>query len=500
MNSYRDEILFHQENGIDVNSCLNSMPFCKYVNMSKTFVGPQLRQIRRQNKHTQAEMAQRLGISAAYVNLLENNQRSLSVQVLLALTEAYGVEMRSFVANSEATKLADLRAAVRDPIFGEDAPDLTELRAALDHAPTLVNRFLELHQTQRSLAEQFRRLVGKTGSSDTSFTTPETAIHDFFRTNENHFPDLEASAETLREKLGGTHDDLYALLKRHLRLEHGITCSVQKRSDMPGSLRLFRESDGIVHLSEALDHANRVFQLAHVVGLLEARDAVQAHTASSSITGDAGRARLTVELTNYFAAALVMPYSEFLQLAQATRYDLDRISSGFGVSFEMVCQRLTTLQRDGERGIPFFFVRVDRAGNVSKRFNATTIALAEEGGACPVWDIHGAFQVPSQTLPQFVEMPDGGRFFTLSRTSDRPLVGSRIQERRLVVAIGCDVEQAHHIGYAQRYNMEDKGLFAQIGTSCHVCPRHACAQRAHQPLHIPLTVDANRRGQTRYES
>lgn len=275
---------------------------------------------------------------------------------------------------------------------------------------------------------------------------------------------------------------------------------MQKISDMPGALRLFRETDGIVHLSEALDHPNRVFQLAHVIGLLEARETVQGYVAASGIQADTGRARLTVELTNYFAAALLMPYTEFLTLAEATRYDIDRIILGFGVSFEMVCQRLTTLQRDGQRGIPFFFLRVDRAGNVSKRFNATTITLAEEGGACPVWDIHGAFQVPSQLLPQFVEMPDGGRYFTMSRTSDRPVVGARLQERRLVVAIGCDIDQAHQIGYAQRFNMDDKTLFAHIGTSCHVCPRTACPQRAHQPLHVTLPVDANRRGQTRYES
>ena len=468
--------------------------------MSKTFIGPQLRQLRRQNKHTQAEMAQRLGISPAYVNLLENNQRSLSVQVLMTLTEAYGIDARSLVTTSEATKLADLRAAVRDPSFAEDPPDLTELRAALDHAPTLVNRFLELQKTHRSTTDQLRRIAGQSGADGLRLRTPETAIHDVFRAHENHFAPLEALAETLRVRLGGSHDDMYAVLKRHLRIEHGIDSSVRKLSDMPGAMRLFRQTDAIVHLSEALDHPNRMFQLAHVIGLLEARGIVQGYVEKSYIDDDAGRARLTVELTNYFAAALLMPYTEFIELAESTRYDLDRLSAAFGVSFEMVAQRLTTLQRDGQRGIPFFFLRVDRAGNVSKRFNATTIALAEEGGACPVWDIHGAFQLPGQILPQFVEMPDKGRFFTLSRTSDRPVLGLHARQRRLVVAIGCDVDHAAQIGYAQRFNMDDTSLFASIGTSCHVCPRQACAQRAHQPVHVTLTVDANRRGQTRYES
>ena len=466
--------------------------------MSKTLVGPQLRQLRQQMNHTQAEMARRLGISAAYVNLLENNQRSLSVPVLMKLTEAYGVDWRALVQDTDAAQLADLRSIMRDPVFVGARPDLTELRAAIDHAPRLVERFLQLYQNHRAMVDQLKRLPGTAGNL--TLTTPETAIHDFFRNHGNHFDVLERAAEALRDRIGGSADDMYASLKRHLRVEHGVQASVRSLSEMPDMLRDFDAGARRIFLSEALDHTNRVFQLAHMIGLLEAGDIVADLVARSGLDDGKGGARLRVELTNYFAAAMLMPYAPLLEMAQASAYDIDRIAAAFGVSFEQVCHRLTTLQRDGARGVPFFFLRVDRAGNVTKRFNATGFTLAEEGGACPVWDLHGAFRVPGLIVPQFVELPDGGQFFTISRTTDRPVFSRQTQDRRLVVTIGCTRDHADQIGYARPYNLTDPQLYSPIGLNCHVCPRHSCSQRAHQPLHMHLPLDANRRGQTRYES
>ncbi len=468
--------------------------------MQKTFVGPQLRQLRRDKGETQAQMAKRLGISPTYVNLLEGNQRSLSVQVLVAITEAYGVDWRDLLGDREETRIPDLRAAMKDPVFKGDAPDLQELRAALDHSPRFVSRFLQLYQSHRTMAERINRIADTAQIDQLLAASHEASIHDIFRDQQNYFEDLERAAERVRAQVGGAYDDMYASLKRHLRVAHGIGARVARLSDMPTSLREFRKEDGEVVLSEALDHPNRVFQLAHVVGLLEATEEVS-RLAKRALLDDAdSEARLKVELTNYFAAALLMPYEEIFELAELTRYDIDRISAAFGVTFEQVGQRLTTLQRDGKRGVPLFFLRLDRAGNVTKRFNATPFVLAEQGGACPVWNVHGAFRSPSVILPQLVEVPDGERFFTFSRTTDRPLFSRQTQDRRLVVALGCEIAHADRIGYADSFDFKDKGGFAQIGISCPLCPRQACSQRAHQPLNVRLNVDTNRRGRTRYES
>ena len=468
--------------------------------MRKTLVGPRLRQLRREHGQTQSEMAANLNISPAYVNLLENNQRSLSVQVLMSLTEAYGVDWRDLINDNDVTRLADLRAAVRDPMFPDAPPDLQELRAAIDHAPKLVERFLGLYQSHRAAVERFTSLNAPDGAGSLLDVSPETAIHDFFRSNANHFDDLERAAQQIRAKMTGPSDDIYSQLKARLLDRHAISTAITRISDMPDTLRDYDAGKHHLSLSEALDVPNRVFQMSHVIGLLECAEILDTLLDRSQLQDPAARARCRVELANYFAAALLMPYDQVLHLAEVTQYDVDRIAAAFGVSVEQVCHRLTTLQRDGARGVPMFFLRIDKAGNVTKRFNATEFQLAEKGGACPVWNIHRAFRDPGMIVPQFVEMPDGGQFFTFSRTTDRPVFSRQTLDRRLVITLGCERSDAAKIGYASAFRMDQPNLFAPIGINCHLCPRQACSQRAHQPLHVSLPMDTNRRGNTRYEN
>ncbi|PWR03816.1 XRE family transcriptional regulator [Meridianimarinicoccus roseus] len=468
--------------------------------MEKILVGPQLRQLRLSHGHTQAEMARQLGVSSAYVNLLENNQRSLSVKVLLALGDAYGVDAGQLVKENTTMQLADLRATVRDPIFSGAAPDLTELRAALDHTPKLVECFLQLYQNHHAVLETIRKLSAGDLAVDIQAIRPETAIHNFFRDHANHFPALESAAETARAAIGGPAEDLFASLKRHLKDSFAIDVAVVRLEQMDQTLRLFEQDRGRVSLSEVLDPINRNFQLAHVLALVSCSSLLDELVADSGIVSETGQQRCRVELANYFAAAVLMPYDQIFQMAEATQYDIDRIATHFGVSFEQVSHRLTTLQRKGAQGVPFFFLRTDQAGNVTKRFNATPFTLAEQGGSCPVWNIHGAFSAPDVIIPQFVEMPDAGQFFTVSRTTNRPVISRHAQGRRLVVTLGCERTHVRRIGYAAPFNLDDKSSVAQIGTNCHVCPRRHCAQRAAEPLHVTLPVDANRRGSTRYQS
>ncbi|WP_193369060.1 helix-turn-helix domain-containing protein [Pelagibius marinus] len=468
--------------------------------MRKTLIGPRLRQLRREHKQTQAEMAKALGVSAAYVNLLENNQRSLSVKMLLALSDAYGVDWRDLIKDESSTLLTDLRNAVQDPIFGGSAPDLQELRAAIDHAPRVVGHFLKLYSSHRSALEKMMRLGSERMPDNLLSSSPETIIHDFFRDHANYFDELEQAAEKLRAAEPCDADDVYAMLKGRLYNVHGIEVHTAPVEEMSQALRIYDEADSVVHLSEALDHQNRVFQLAHVLCLVELAEVLESLTAGSGIRSESGLARCHVELANYFAAAFLMPYEPFHAAAERTNYDVDRIAAAFGVSFEQVCHRLTTLQREGAKGVPFFFLRVDKAGNVTKRFNATSFNLAEYGGACPVWNIHTSFRTPGVIVPQFVELPDGERFFTISRTTDRPVFSRDSQDRRLALSLGCELEHAHRLGYAAPFNIADDGLFSPIGINCHLCPRQACSQRAHQPLFTELPIDTKRRGNTRYES
>ena len=347
----------------------------------KTFVGPRLRQLRREHGHTQAEMANRLGVSPAYINLMEHNQRSLSVRVLVGLLESYGVDWQDLVSDNDDKIFDDLRRGVADPIFSDKSPDARELRSAIENPPVFTSQFMKLYGEYRMLVENMMRLGHERMPQELLTTSAETVIHDFFRSNSNFFPELEREAAKLNADLGESVDDIYSALKGRLKDRHGILVKLCRVEELGDALRIYTAEDNEVLLSEGLDHINRVFQLAHLLCFLECDDALE--KVISRLTDDRESVinRCKVEVANYFAAALLMPYDVFLTFATESDYDIDRMAARFGVSFEQVCHRLTTLQREGNKGIPFFFLRVDKAGNVTKRFNSTAFQIAEYGGS-----------------------------------------------------------------------------------------------------------------------
>ena len=468
--------------------------------MQKTFIGPHLRRLRLERNETQAAMARALGISASYVNLLENNERSVSVQVMLRLFDAYGVDWRDIADEVGTGHLADLRAVIQDPLFADTRPDLAQMRAAMVHSPGLVQAFLSLHRAWAATTDQ---LLSLTESDRLEMpaqinTSPEAAVHNVFRRQKNHFRELEEAAERFWAGAAPDRDEVYASLKARLRDGPGVTVRLAQVQDLPGTLRQYDEARREIMLSEALDHTNRIFQLVHMAGLLEQRDLLDTLIRRSGISDARGQGRLRVELANYFAAAVLMPYDAYLAEARATKYDLDHIAIRFGVSYEQACHRATTLQREGAQGVPFFFLRIDKGGNVTKRFNATGFHLAEYGGACPRLDVHTSFRTPGRIVPQFVEMPDRSQFFVFSRTVDRPTWARHAQDNRLAVAMGCAIEHVAGIGYAEGFSMRGAPM-TPIGINCRICPRANCDQRAHHAAILTQPVDERRRGTTRYD-
>lgn len=463
--------------------------------MSKVFIGPKLRQLRNAHNHTQAKLAKRIGVSAAYVNLLENNQRNLTVKVLMALTDLYGVSAQDLAQETDANDLSSLRLMVRDPIFTAQEPDLTQLRAALTHAPQFVERFRDLYQDYQRLADHIQANM----SDDTlgaAQSGGEAGIYDFFKRNRNHFPNLEQIAQGIRTQLACPQDELYHTLKTFLHQQHGITCQLRKLSDMGNTLMNFDDANKTASLSEALDAPNRIFQLAYILAQLEAKHALLHYDIKHQNSKD----RLINELLNYIAAAIIMPYEAFLDIAKLSRYDIDRLAAAFGVTFEQAAHRLTTLNGSGQQGIPFFFIRLDRAGNVTKRINPLNSALADFGGRCPVWNIHSAFQNPHVVIPQLIELPDGTQYASLARTTDRSVYSRQTQDRRLVAVLGCDIRLAKDITYFDGLDAQERIKPVQIGLTCQTCPQHGCTQRAHNPVHMRLNFDPHRRGATRYEN
>ncbi|MCU4652808.1 short-chain fatty acyl-CoA regulator family protein [Roseibacterium sp. SDUM158016] len=468
--------------------------------MLKTFIGPRLRRLRLEQGQTQADMGRALGISTSYVNLLEKNERSVSVPVLLKLFEVYGVDWRDIAEDDDTSVLADLRAVLQDTLFDGDRPDLPQLRAAQIHSPDLVSAFLKLHGAWLAASDQLMTMAAGGDANGALLTTsPEAAVHNYFRRHHNHFEALEGAAERFWDGRNVAPDDVYAEVKTLLRDRLGLRVRLVRIDEMPDTLRQYDEDRREVLLSEALDHPNRVFQLVHVAGLIENRALFDGLLAQSNIPDAHGLARCRVELANYFAAAVLMPYGPYLAEALATKYDFDHLATRFGVSFEQACHRATTLQRSGAQGVPFFFLRIDKAGNVTKRFNATDFHLAEYGGACPRLDVHTSFRTPGRIVPQFVEMPDTSQFFVFARTVDRPSVTRHAQDVRLAVAMGCAVEHVGQIGYAEDLRAGQSHP-VPIGINCRICPRVNCDQRAHNAMVLTEPLDERRRGTTRYAS
>ena len=464
----------------------------------KTFIGPRLRRLRREKNQTQAQMAKALGISVSYVNMLEKNERSVSVPVLLQLFQTYGVDWREIADEDEAATLANLRSAFQDPLFENHIPDLTQLRALMSDAPDVTKSFLKLLTVYRSATD---RLLSLTNASETDLrlllASPESIVHDFFRQHRNHFSELEEAAENFWRDERPQSDDLYASLKSYLFDHHGLTTRVVPVTDMHDTLRQYFEERKEIHLSAGLDHPNRTFQLAHTLGLVEKSDIIEELLSRLNIDDEAGLNRCKVELANYFAAALIMPYDAFLEEALEYKYDFAHLSLRFGVSFEQACHRATTLQREGAEGVPFFFLRIDKAGNVTKRFNSTGFNLAEYGGACPRLNLHTSFRNPGTIVPQLVEMPDEGRFFVFARTVNRPKFTRHSLDKRLVVAMGCSIDNLEQIGYSETLRNTPQ-QFTEIGINCRICPRANCDQRAHNAILLNEPVDVMRKGTTRY--
>ncbi len=468
------------------------------MKQEKVFIGPKLRALRQERGLTQADFAGLLGVSASYINLIEKNQRNASLKLLISLSDTLGIDWRQLTHSDTKLAIADLRQLTNHPAFGPAVPDIEELRAAIEHAPNLVDGLFNIFKAYRTLQEKME--ASNAATSDAKGTTAEQAVHDFFRANQNYFEALEAEALNLREPSRFNMDEFFSVLKGHLHEQLGIETRIVPVEALGNSLRFFDRHNKRLLLSEGLDYTNKIFQMVHSIALIEHSDTLNDLITKGGIEDSEEIGRCRVELANYFAAAVMMPYDAFLKEAEQSAYDFEHLATKFSVSFEQACHRITTMQKPGHKGIPFFFLRIDRAGNVTKRFNATQFQLARYGGACPKLDVHYSFRIPGRIFPQFVEMPDGQRYFTINRTVDRPTLKYTNEDKRLAVSMGCAAEHANQVVYARAFNMSQPQMATEIGVNCRLCPRHHCEQRAHASLIHESHIDEDRRGVTRFES
>ncbi|NIJ09490.1 hypothetical protein FHS31_003123 [Sphingomonas vulcanisoli] len=457
----------------------------------KLYLGPRLRILRRELGINQTQMASELGISPSYLNHLERNQRPLTAQMLLRLADTYDVDLRDFVSGvTGADGNAALQEALSDPLVHDLQISRTEILELGENYPGVVEALVRLHGALGDLRrgpELLDQLAGMRVSA-----APIDWLGTHLAARRNHFAGIESAAEALGADLPDDPTMRAEGLRALLHARFGITVLIVPADVLGDGLRHYDFHRRRLMISERLPAASRAFAVAYQVATTGLREPIEEAIERSEAPDDESRGLLKIALGNYAAAALLMPYARFQSGAEASGYDFDLLAARFGVSYEQAAQRLTTLDRSGARGIPFFLLRVDRAGNVSKRLaGAEGGAIARAGQDCPRWRLAEARH--DRTIAQWVEMPDGARSFTLLRAVTSP--GVPREGGPLVIALGCDARHAARIAVSK--GIDQTGV-TTIGPGCRLCERVACPDRAAPPVTRAVEPSSLRRNASAY--
>jgi len=468
--------------------------------MKKTFMGVRLRRLREERGMNQIALANALGLSASYLNQLEQNQRPLTVPVLLKINRAFGLDVQMFSEDEEARLISDLREVLAHAA-APDTISLAEIKELASGMPAVARTLIRMHGRHREALERLEAMATRLGDDRSGLPgiqpMPYEEVRDFFVARHNHIAELDDVAEQLatewKLQTGAAADGL----ARRLQQKHGIQV-LRLDGDAGQVQRQFDPAAKVLRLSPHLEQGQAAFQMATQLAFLEMNETLQRLSRHGGLSGEPARALARIGLANYFAGALLLPYGAFVEAAENMRYDIDRLGRRFGVGFETVCHRLSTLQRANARGVPFFFIRVDRAGNISKRQSATHFHFSKVGGTCPLWNVYEAFAQPGRILTQLARMPDGRAYLWVARTVSGGHEGYGAAGKTFAIALGCDIQHADRLVYSKGLDLKDPDVPTPIGMGCKVCEREACPQRAFPFVGRPIDINENQRPQTPY--
>lgn len=461
--------------------------------MAKTFVGARLRQLRTERGMSQAALAKTLEISASYLNQIEHDVRPLTVPVLLRITEVFGVDTSFFSSQDDTRLIAELREVALDQEIGFDA-DPQELSEMVSAHPSLARAVVNMHRRYRNTTAQLAAATEdrySDGSGSGSITMPHEEVRDYFYQRQNYLHELDTAAEDLTARMRFHRGDVAGEIAKRLQNVHDV--QIVQRIDLgEGVLHRYDPDARVLEISPHLSGGQKVFKFAAELAYLEYGDLIESLVDEGSFTSESSRSLAKLGLANYFAAATVLPYGQFHDVAEDFRYDIERLSAFFSQSYETICHRLSTLQRPKLRGVPFSFVRVDRAGNMSKRQSATGFHFSSSGGTCPLWNVYETFAYPGKLMTQIAQMPDGRNYLWVARTVERRASRYGQPSKTFAIGLGCELRHAHRTVYADGLNIESDAAATPIGAGCRVCERMNCPQRAFPPLGKELDINEHR--------
>lgn len=453
---------------------------------TRIFAGPAVRRLRRGSGLTQAAMAAALDISPSYLNLIEHGQRPLSAALIVRLAERFGFDAASLADDRGAGGVTALRRRLADPLFAELGIEPRDAEEWMGAAPELAAAFAKLYDT---------KVVGGAGARPSEAEAEPVRIvrHEIERWS-NHFADLDAQAEALADELRLANPDLYGAIAERLRSRHQIAIRILPIDVMPDRLRRLDLHARQLQLSELLEAPSRAFQAAVLLAQLEAKSEIDALVAGVTLNDRASMRLFRRHLAHYYAAALMMPYDRFLRACESSGYDLPLLERRFGVGFEQLAHRLTTMQRVGARGLPFFMLRVDRAGQVSKRYAGASGSPMVDGAVrCARWRVHAVFERPSAMIRDVAELEDGSRWLSFARCTASPARDQGGQEARFAVVLGVEQRFAAPMS-AMALHPENNEAATMVGLGCARCLRVDCAQRGQPPHGQALTINERERG------
>ncbi|MDT1061578.1 short-chain fatty acyl-CoA regulator family protein [Paracoccus sp. CPCC 101403] len=462
------------------------------MGLQKIYAGVALRETRSRAGLTQRAFADRLGVSLPYLSQMENNHRPVSAGVLLRLASEFSVDLGTMTVGDAERMVIDMVEAFADPLF-DATPPQADLRLAATNAPALVRAFLDLYRAHREGQERLGALDEAIGAGAQNATpSPWEEVRDFFHYCDNYIDAVDRAAEHFAR----THPQPDPLARAIFALkERGITVELAEL----GSGSVYLRDGNRVTVNAAAEPATQAFQLLHLLALESRGELLDATLELARFRSQTARDIARLGLANYFAGAAMMPYGPFLAAARTERHDLERLAHLFHASLEQVAHRLSTLQRGGDRGVPFFFVRVDQAGTITKRHSATRMQFARFGGACPLWNVHQAFEAPGRFLRQLAETPDGKRYLLLARDVSKAAGAFGAPVRRFAIGLGCEISHARDLVYSDGLDLGNPQLFEPIGVSCRICPRPSCHQRSVPPMDGHIRIPRDRPGPLPYE-
>lgn len=508
----------------------------------RTPIGARIRRKRMAAGLSQVALAQALGISASYLNLIENNKRAIGGTLLLRIGERLGIDLEHLSGDSEARTIGAIGELMSDPVMGGiemEADSVRDLVARFPEAGAALARLYRayadatveidilqhrlksdpllsqlLHPILNRIAgiksgaeilegiadlteEERRRFITTINVEARELVPSMRSLVDYFDQAAARQKRVSPISELDEAIVANSNhfpqlEDAAAALRAELAgrgtlEETAIARALERRFGVACRIRAARESrpeeetpdPAVLAFEEIAPQSTRIFQMLRRYASHAAGDVIDGTAATLDLTSDEARTLARRALSSYVAGAIMMPYRSILAMAEERRYDIELMSGHLGASFEQVAHRLVTLRRKGEEGVPFGFLRADRSGRLTKRFPLPGLSIPGFGHGCLLWPVYTAFSERG-VVRQISVFPGGGRFLLVAKAVPKHVTGFREPPLVFSVMLACDIVHADRTVYGQGLDLGQPPV--EVGPSCMLCPRLTCSHRQEIPV------------------